>query len=393
VRLRLRADAPMLAELSGGLDSSSIVCMADDVLARSEAKIPRLGTLSYYDRSEPHGDDWTYFQKVEEIRGIVGDHIDISKYGNAVSLEYPHFAALPGFLGAGQTIQAERAAIVRSRGYRAVLSGLGGDEFMGGVPNPTAQLADLIVQFRLVKLAKQLLTWSLITRRPWIQLLWETFVELLPPVLGQHFARQAKVESWIKRHFAKRTRMAIWQLDVDEHFRLWLPTRRSYIAGMFAVANNMSKRIPQSVPPEEVRYPYLDQRLIEFVLSIPASQLLRPGERRSLLRRSLASIVPHEILSRRTKQTGARTPRMALRNNWEYLEQVFHSALSSRLGFIEQDQFLKTMRGSVNGRPVNLPRLIRTVSLELWLRDLVSRGLINTAGVPPDSYGGASAEA
>src|ERR1700687_6047517 len=64
VQRRLRSDSPILAELSGGLDSSSIVCLADDILAREGAEVPRLDTLSYYDRTEPSGGDWTYFQKV-----------------------------------------------------------------------------------------------------------------------------------------------------------------------------------------------------------------------------------------------------------------------------------------------------------------------------------------
>ena len=57
VRRRLRSDSPILAELSGGLDSSSIVCMADDILAKEGAETPRLDTLSYYDKTEPNGDD------------------------------------------------------------------------------------------------------------------------------------------------------------------------------------------------------------------------------------------------------------------------------------------------------------------------------------------------
>ena len=65
VRRRLRSDSPVLAELSGGLDSSSIVCMADDILAHEGAEAPRLDTLSYYDKTEPKGDDWIYFQKIE----------------------------------------------------------------------------------------------------------------------------------------------------------------------------------------------------------------------------------------------------------------------------------------------------------------------------------------
>src|SRR5262249_1884057 len=42
VRRRLRSDSPILAELSGGMDSSSIVCMADEIVGRGEAETPRL---------------------------------------------------------------------------------------------------------------------------------------------------------------------------------------------------------------------------------------------------------------------------------------------------------------------------------------------------------------
>ena len=53
------------------------------------------------------------------------------------------------------------------------------------------------------------------------------------------------------------------------------------------MANKIAKFTPPVSALEEARYPYLDQNLIEFILSIPADQLLRPGERRSLMRRSL----------------------------------------------------------------------------------------------------------
>ena len=68
VKRRLRSDSPVLAELSGGLDSSSIVCMADEVLAEDKGIAPHLDTLSYYDKTEPNGDDWGLFKGREEER-------------------------------------------------------------------------------------------------------------------------------------------------------------------------------------------------------------------------------------------------------------------------------------------------------------------------------------
>ena len=69
VRRRLRSDSPILAELSGGMDSSSIVCMADEIISRGQLATPRLDTLSYYDDSEPNWNERPYFSQVEEKRG------------------------------------------------------------------------------------------------------------------------------------------------------------------------------------------------------------------------------------------------------------------------------------------------------------------------------------
>jgi asparagine synthase (glutamine-hydrolysing) len=378
VQRRLRSDSPVLAELSGGLDSSSIVCMADDILAKEGAETSRLDTLSYYDKTEPSGDDCIHFPKIEQKRGRVGIHIDGSKLGSSpASLECTDFCPLPGALGYGQKLDTERADAVRGGGYRAVLSGIGGDEFLGGVPDPRAQLADLIVQFRLVSLARQLMAWSLVKRRPWIQLLWQSAVDVLPSSLGQYFAKEAKIEPWIRKDFAKRTRLAIRQSDVDEHFGLWLPTRRSYIGGVLITANNLAKLTAPVQAFEEARYPFLDQTLIEFLLSIPADQLLRPGERRSLMRRSLAGIVPQEILSRRTKQVGARTPVIILEKYWDELQSIYKTSLSSRLGYIHEAQLLKTICDARAGKSVSLVRVLWTISLEYWLRDLAARGLLD----------------
>jgi asparagine synthase (glutamine-hydrolysing) len=377
VRRRLRSDSPILAELSGGLDSSSIVCMADDIKSQEGIHAPRLDTLSYYDKTEPSGDDWIYLQKIEEKRGRVGIHIDSSKVGSSpASLKCSEFCSLPGALGVWQKLGEERADVMRDGGYRAVLSGIGGDEFLGGVPDPRALLADLIVQCKFVSLAQHLMAWSLVKRSPWIRLLWQSAIGALPAFLGRYAVKEAKVEPWIRKDFAKRTRLAIRQIDVDEHFGLWLPTRRSYIGGVQLMTCKLAKFTPSVSALEEARYPYLDQNLIEFILSIPAVQQLRPGERRSLMRRSLDGIVPPEILSRRTKQVGARTPILVLEKHWDELQNIFETPLTSRLGCVHGDRFLKVISDARAGKTVPLVRVLRTISLEYWLRDLAGRGLI-----------------
>ena len=378
VRRRLRCDSPVLAELSGGLDSSSIVCVADDILDKEGAQTPRLDTLSYFDNTEPSGDDSIFFQIIEKKRGRVGAHIDVSVLGNSPSsFRYPEFASLPGHLGAGRPIEAERASIARSGGYRVVLSGLGGDEFMGGIPDPRTYLADFIVQGNFIKLVEDLTAWSLIKHKPWIQLFWESAAVLLPRSLNRFVQKEATVENWIDEDFARRMKIPDRLLGPPEEWGLWTPSQRAYLSGLVLMSNKMAKIEPPRLGLEELRYPYLDRDLITFILSIPASQLLRPGERRSLMRRSLVNYVPSEVLARRTKQLGARTHIRTIESNWEELENIFRSPLTAQLGYIDRDKFLECLRRLRNGTMSHLSRLQRAISLELWTRDLARRQLLD----------------
>jgi asparagine synthase (glutamine-hydrolysing) len=240
-----------------------------------------------------------------------------------------------------------------------------------------------MVQGKFVSLARELMAWSLVKRRPWIHLLWESAIDAVPAPLGQYFVKEALIEPWIRKDFAKRTGLALRQISAGEHLGLWMPTRRSYLAGVFVMANNLAKLAGASEALEEARYPFLDQTLIEFVLSIPAGQMLRPGERRSLLRRSLAGIVPQEILSRRTKQVGQRTPMLILEKSWNELQDILQTPLSSRLGFIHEAQLLKTICDARVGKSTQLVRVFWTISLEYWLRDLAARGLLASSSAAP----------
>src|SRR6267143_5821535 len=97
VRRRLRSDSPILAELSGGMDSSSIVCMADAIIARGVAETPRLDTISYFNDSEPNWNERPYFTKVEERRGRTGCHIDLGSEEQAkFAPKESHFTVTPG---------------------------------------------------------------------------------------------------------------------------------------------------------------------------------------------------------------------------------------------------------------------------------------------------------
>jgi asparagine synthase (glutamine-hydrolysing) len=255
---------------------------------------------------------------------------------------------------------------------------------MGGIPNPQAVLADLLVQFQPVRLARELTQWALVKRQPWIQLLLQAMVVLLPIEVRRHLNHRIATPRWIENQFARRTKFTRLLHSGHETafpaINFFGPSQRAAITGLFSMANKLAKYVPPPQCVEEFRYPYLDQDLITFVFSIPASQLLRPGERRSLMRRALLDIVPKEILSRRTKQFGARTPALLLDSRWEELESTVQSSLSSRLGFVDRNRLAEALQDVRCGKEIQIVRLLKAVSLEFWLRDLASRDVVYIPG-------------
>src|SRR5258708_30047871 len=256
----LRCDSPILAELSGGMDSSSIVCGADGVLSSGNIDAPRLDTLSYYDDSEPNWNERPYFSKVEVRRGCVGCHIDLS--GHDFSLfdrDHRGFVATPG---SGRETLSEvpkqLTAWMSFHGNRVVLSGIGGDEVTGGVPTPIPELQDLIVRLRLTGLAGCLKAWALQKRKPWLHLLVESLRPFLSPdLVGMPKPKQAP--PWLDHEFVKRNHAALH----GYHRRLKLcgamPSFQENIATLEGLRRQFACDGLSSEPLCERRYPFLDR--------------------------------------------------------------------------------------------------------------------------------------
>jgi asparagine synthase (glutamine-hydrolysing) len=377
LRRRLRSDSPIAAELSGGMDSSSIVCMADVVITRGDADVPRLDTLSYYDDSEPNWNERPYFAKVEERRGRIGCHIDVSldePFTNCI--REGEFVAAPGSPGrhAPRSVK-EYSAYLAASGCRVVLSGTGGDEVTGGVPSPSPELGDLLTRARLPEFARQLKVWALTKRRPWFHLLFEALRPFFPSSLFElpvHRRPAPWLEpSFIKRHYAALT-------GAETRLKVFgpRPTFQENLNALNSLRRQLGCAAPSTHPPFEKSYPFLDRDVLEFLYAIPREQVLRPGQRRSLLRRSLVGVVPEEILQRKRKAYVVRSALAAALSGWESLAATSPAMVSSAVGAVDQSSFLEALERTKRGHEVRIAVLLRTIAIEFWLRGLEGRRVL-----------------
>lgn len=372
VRRRLRSDSPVLAELSGGMDSSSIVCMGDEILRRREAETPQLETVSYYNDTEPNWNERPYFEKVEAKRGRIGLHVDVGVEPTGENDELDcRLAVTPASGGAADQ---DFIRYLISSGCRVLLSGTGGDEVTGGVPTPLPELADLIARAQFRHLARRLKAWALNKRVPWFHLFFGAARRFLPA--GFVGIPSHKVPApWLDSGFVKRNWKALQGYEARLAVFGSLPSFQENISTFDGLRRQLACDPLPPPPCVQKTYPYLDRDLLEFLYAVPREQLVRPGQRRSLMRRALAGIVPNEILNRRRKAYVSRSPLAAISKDWARLEQMSRVLVSSELGIIDQQKLEQNIEKARQGHEVLVVLLIRTLAIETWLRHARARSI------------------
>ena len=369
VRRRLRSHAPILAELSGGMDSSSIVCTAHLALTGGLTVGERLDTISYFDDAEPNWNERPYFTLVEEYRGRAGMHIDLGPTAAlAWSLEATAFMASPDLRLSAHGFEQFSKHLI-DHGHRVVLSGIGGDEVTGGVPSPTAELGDLLAAAQFRTLLRQLILWAVNKRTPLLLLLGEVLGEFLPPRVAAT-SRHKRPPPWISKKILMRQQAALQGYPERIRMSRGRPSFQENLLTLDVLRRQLGCIALSSRPPFETRFPFLDRDLLEFLYAIPREQLVRPGERRSLLRRALRGIVPEGIMRRTRKASVTRAPLMAIATQWEALSAMSRDMLVAGYGIIDPAIFCKVIEQVRDGREIPLVPLARTILLERWLRGL-----------------------
>jgi asparagine synthase (glutamine-hydrolysing) len=362
----LRSHTPVIAELSGGLDSSSIVCVADHLAAEEGAK--PLETISFFDDTEPNWNERPYFAAVESRRGQTGFHLNVSGDGRLIPERDGSFPSTPAHGARPSGPQRQLANFLAKGGYRVLLSGIGGDEFTGGVPTGIPELADLLRRGDIPAFVHRAFLWAMASRKPLVHVVGKTLRSFLP-TLWASASRAQWPMPWLTRSFVRRNQRTLRSHLPRFHWSGGSPAFQENLHALDGLRRQIACAELAPCPGYEKRYPFLDRDLLQFLFAVPRDQLVRPHHRRSLLRRALREIVPGMVLDRARKAYVATGLLKAIGSDWERVVPLTQGMLLESHRVVHSAVLRTHLENARRGAEAPLLPLLRVLRIEWWLRD------------------------
>jgi asparagine synthase (glutamine-hydrolysing) len=348
VRLRLRADVPVGAYLSGGLDSSAITA-----LIRHYTTNP-LKTFSVV------FEDAVYDERHEQARVIAylkTDHDQVTCTHETIAEAFPRviYHTETPVLRTAPTPMYLLSALVRQHGYKVVLTGEGADEVLGGY--------DLFKEAKVrafIGTQPDSACRSILLKRLYPYL-------ALSPTRSASYARQffstdsnPKEElffghqpRWKNGQFLSRflsddsknpeySSLAKISASLTEQLEgICFFTRAQYVEAKLLLANYLLSSQGDRVTMAhsvEGRFPFLDHRVVEFAARLPVRLKMKGLKEKYLLKKAMHGLLPPEILDRKKQPYmapdipsffGAITP--------QYVDHLLSSASLRQSGLFNVD--------------------------------------------------------
>lgn len=368
VSVRLQTEALVLAELSGGLDSSSVVSMANHLMLGGLVPASSLTSVSYVWKNSL---DEPFIREVESFCKIKSVHI--STHDAPLISETDVGSAHPEIL---RPLRRSVALLSRELGAKVLLTGQNGDLVTGNWFDDSLQVSATLRRFCFGKAFTEAVEWSKILRLPVYRVLWQAGCAALPPVLlptklyvkddGSYAPKSTGTS--VLPAFINRVGLSESASVFSDTWMQAPPERRKYFRALSTMVELRILQVPQLWQHLDYTHPFAHRPLVEFLLTIPVNVLCRPGKPRKLMRRTLSDLWPAKLRSRQSKGL--------FNAPWqEVLQPIAHMLLRSKnlnvveMGFIDPASVVSRLQQLSVGLDCNQSQLRNIIMLELWLRN------------------------
>ncbi len=305
VRIRMRSDVPVGSCLSGGLDSSAIVCIARQLLGPGHPYHCFTGRFP-----GTWADEWDYAKEVVAETGVIPHVVEPSadQFANELQ-EFMWYNELP----VGSSSQYAQWCVFRlakEHGITVLLDGQGSDELLGGYEQYFQYYVSALREAgdigRLAREERGI--WRRYplaltpTSRAWRDRFPLRMRHIIASTTGTGTSFLYGLDPEIASRLAKINAPGrdlrfnpLSSILYQDSFGKYLTTLLRY-----GDRNSMAHS-------REVRLPFCDHRLAELILSLPPHYLMGEVQTKRMLRESMRGILPEKIRGRWNKQ-GFRPP-------------------------------------------------------------------------------------
>jgi asparagine synthase (glutamine-hydrolysing) len=371
VRQHLRSDVPLGAALSGGLDSSAIVCAMRHLEPDAD-----IHTFSFIATGAAVSEEY-WVDRVNQHVGARAHKVDVTQAELAADLDDMIAAQGEPFGSTSIYAQYRVFRLARENGMTVTLDGQGADELLGGYnAYPGQRVRTLVEQGRPVA------AWSFL--RAWARWPGRSLVQGLKRVAGAYsegqlhrFLRRLdgldNVPDWIRPGPLRESGVS---LAVPLQHNIFDQPRRRMMGSL--AASLRSRGLPALLRHGdrnsmrfsiESRVPFLTCQLADFTLGLPEEYLVSlQGESKHLLRAAMRGIVPDEVLNRKDKIGFATPEKYWLLGMANTVRQWL--AEEVKLPFLDQKRLLISFDQVVAGRRPYTWQVWRWINFIRWYRGL-----------------------
>ena len=307
LRACTRSHKPVGAHLSGGLDSSSVVGLAQSLIQKGTIPSHGFETFSLIFPGLSC-DESSYIQAVVQMCGVKNNTLQIAQnraFQPDIARESYYFPSPPN----GRMLDGIKK-LAHEKGMRVLLTGIGGDEWFAG---SYFHYADLLRQGKFIALLRTArvdknLAAEVNLSHPILQYGVLPLLRPLIPDAARELLRRWRGEaistSPIDPQFAQRVHLRERVRRKSE-----LKNCKSFAQQhIFSIATDGWQTFRFELENRddaefslETRHPLHDRRIAEFALALPANQLSRQGQSKFILRQSMGGLTPETVRQRLNK--------------------------------------------------------------------------------------------
>jgi asparagine synthase (glutamine-hydrolysing) len=304
IRLHLRSDVALGAALSGGIDSSAVVCAMRYV----EPNLP-IHTFSYIASGYKQSEE-TWVDQVNQFVGATSHKITATSKDLESDLDTMIMTQGEPFGSTSIYAQFKVFQLAKEKGIKVTLDGQGADELLAGYAGyPGQRVLSMLEQRRFLEAQKFALNWGRWPGRSYKQLLMSVGKEVLPKGLYKaalEMAGHSSSPKWLDLGLLEEAGV---KLDPLRHTQDRSAKGRRVIEQL---AQSLQKHGLPSLLRQgdrnsmqfsiESRVPFLTIPFAEFVFSLPEEYLIsNEGETKHIFRSAMRGIIPENILNRKDK--------------------------------------------------------------------------------------------